>query len=193
MKYVINLLILGLIVFLAYALYSGIQEPIKFRDELNKRKNTVTAKLEQIRSSQEIYRDIKGSFASTFEDLIYTLQNDSIPFIKLEADPEDPTNEDKFIRSTSYTPAINTVREKGINLEGLAIVPYSDNVKFEMKADTITYQSTMVPVVECMTRYKEFMGAYSDPRFRQYDDDFDPNNRLGFGSMSSPNLEGNWN
>ena len=193
MKYLINLVILALIVFLGYALYSGIKEPVEFRDELSKRQFAVTSKLEQIRSAQEIYRDIKGSFASNFDDLITTLSQDSIPFEKLEADPSDPTNEDKFIRSMSYTPAIETVKAKGIELDGLAKVPYSDNATFEMTSDRITYQQTEVPVMECMTRFKDFMGIYADAKYSKYDDDYDPNKRLGFGSLSSPNIEGNWN
>ena len=193
MKYIINLVILALIGLLAYALYSGIKEPILFRNELTKRQSSVTAKLEKIREAQELYRDIKGEFAKTFEDLAYTLQNDSIPFIKLDADPTDPTNEEKFVRTITYSPAIDAAREKGIVFEGLAKVPYSDNAMFSMAADTMTYQSTLVPVMECMTRYADFMGPYADAKFRQYEERYDPNRKIGFGSMSSPNLEGNWN
>ena len=49
MKYIINLVILVLIGVLAYALYSGIKEPILFRNELTKRHASVTAKLDKIR------------------------------------------------------------------------------------------------------------------------------------------------
>lgn len=193
MKYIINLVILALIVLLGYALYSGIQEPIKFRDELNKRKGSVTAQLEKIRTIQELHRDIKGVYAGSFDELVNTMTYDSIPFVRLDADPDDPTNPDKFIRVTTYSSAIDSVRGLGIELDGIGKVPYSDNAQFTMQADTMTYQSTLVPVMECMTRYGEFMGPYADARFRQYDERYNPQKKLGFGSMSSPNLEGNWN
>lgn len=192
MKYLINLLVIALIGFLAYTLWNSIQEPIKFKEELGKRQDVVTEKLTMIRSAQEIYRDIKGEFAGSFDELRNTLMTDSIPFTRVEADPNDPTNEALFKKFTTYSPAMDKVKEMGINLDDMASVPFSNSASFEMVADTTTYQSTLVPVMECMTRYKEFMGEYADPRFKKYDNDYNPEARLGFGSMSSPNLEGNW-
>lgn len=193
MKIALNLIVLLLIAGLAYALVGGISEPIKFKDEYNKRKDAVTGKMEQIRKAQEIYREITGEFAGSFDTLSYVLTNDSIPFIRLEADPEDPTNEDKYVRVVTYSSAIDSIRAMKIDLGDLATVPFSNNAKFEMQSDTTTYQSTLVPVMECMTRYKEFMGPYADAKYSKYDDHYDPNARIGFGSLSSPNLEGNWN
>ena len=193
MKIVLNLIVLALIAGLAYALVGGIQEPIKFKDEYNKRKEAVTGKMEQIRKTQEIYREITGEFAGSFDTLAYVLTNDSIPFVRLEADPDDPTNEDKYIRVVTYTSALDSIRAMKIDLDDLATVPFSNNATFEMQSDTTTYQSTLVPVMECMTRWKEFMGPYADAKYSKYDDNYDPNARIGFGSLSSPNLEGNWN
>ncbi len=193
MKYIINLLILALIVFLAFMLYNSIKEPIAFGKELNKRQSTVVNKLQQIRSVQEIHREIKGEFAKSFEELVQVMKTDSIPSVSLEADPEDPTNPDKFIKVVTYSPAIDKIKELEINLDNLAFVPFTDNkVKFEMQADTVTYQSTIVPVMETMTRFKEFMGPFADPHYRKYEKSYDPDARIGFGSMSTPNLEGNW-
>lgn len=192
MKYVINLVIFALIGFLAYALVDGIQEPIKFRDEQTKRKTAVTDKLSTIREVQELHRDIKGEFAGSFADLANVMRTDSIPSIRLEADPEDPTNEDKYIKITTYYSALDSVTAMGIDLDDLQNVPYSNNVAFEMIADTTTYQSTLVPVLECMTRWKVFMGPYADAKYGQYDDTYNPEARIGFGSLNSPNLEGNW-
>ncbi|MEL6389354.1 MAG: hypothetical protein AAFQ02_04280 [Bacteroidota bacterium] len=194
MKYIINLLILALIVFLGFALYNGIKEPIAFRTELEKRENTVISKLEQVRKAQEIHREIKGEYAKTFEDLVAVLKTDSIPFIQILADPEDPDNPDKFKTNTLYSSAIDSINNMGIDLDELKFVPYTDKaVAFDMQADTMTYQSTLVPVMEAMTRYESFMGPFANERFRKYEKDYDPASKIGFGSMSSPNLEGNWN
>lgn len=193
MKIVLNLIVLALIGGLAYALVGGIQEPIKFKDEFTKRETAVTDKLQQIRSAQEIFREITGEFAGSFDTLSYVLTNDSIPFIRLEADPNDPTDESKYIRVVTYSSAIDSIRAMKIDLDDLSSVPFSNNARFEMKSDTTTYQSTLVPVMECMTRYKEFMGPYADVKYSKYDDTYDPNARIGFGSLSSPNLEGTWN
>ena len=193
MKYLINLLIIGAVALFAYLLYSGINEPIKFRSELDERKIVVTDKLQQIRTAQEIYREIKGEFAPSFEQLSSVLKTDSIPFRQLIADPDDPENPDKFIVNIIKYSAIDSIRGMGINLDELAYVPYTNKgSKFEIQADTMTYQSTLVPVVEVMTKWGTFMGDYNDPKFSMYQKDYNPMAKLGFGSMSSPNLEGNW-
>ncbi|MFT6808506.1 MAG: hypothetical protein ACJA01_001731 [Saprospiraceae bacterium] len=193
MKYIINLLILGLIVFLGFALYNSIKEPIAFGAELNKRQGAVVTSLQNIRKAQEIHREIKGEFAGSFADLKLVLMYDSIPTIKLEADPTDPTNLDKFQRIVTYAPAIDEVNKLGLNLDDLAFVPFTDKkTRFEMQADTTTYQSTIVPVMEVMTKFKDFMGPFADPRYRKYEKSYDPDASIGFGSMNTPNLEGNW-
>ena len=194
MKYILNLVIVGAIVFLAYALYMGIQEPIQFRAEKDKRKAAVVTKLEEIRELQEMHRLIRGEFAKSFDDLKSVLASDSIPFVKLLADPEDPENPDKFIQEITYSSAADSVNSMGIDMSTLQFVPYTNNgSEFTMTADTLTYQKTLVPVMECMTRWNVFMGPYADQRYTKYDDSYNPDRNIGFGSMSSPNLEGNWN
>lgn len=193
MKYLINLVIIAAVGLFGYLLYSGINEPIKFRTELDARKAVVTGKLEKIRTAQDIYRQIKGQYASSFEELSSVLKTDSIPFRQLLADPEDPENPDKFIVNIVKFSAADSLRGLAINLDDLPYVPYTNKAeRFEVQADTMTYQSTLVPVVEVMTTWGTFMGAYNDPKFSMYQKEFNPRARIGFGSMSSPNLEGNW-
>ena len=166
MKYLVNLLIVGAVALFAYLLYSGINEPIKFRAELDERKMVVTDKLQQIRTAQELYREIKGEFAPSFEQLASVLKTDSIPFRQLTADPDDPENPDKFLVNIINYSAIDSVTAMGINLDDLSYVPYTNKgSKFEIQADTMTYQSTLVPVVEVMTKWGTFMGEYDDPKF----------------------------
>ena len=138
------------------------------------------ARLKQIKASQEIYRTIKGTFAGSFEQLINVLKTEKIPFEKIENDPTDPTNEDKFIRSTSYSPAIDTINAMGINLDSIPFVPFTNGLKFEIAADTIEYQSTKVPVVQVGTKWKTFMGEFGDPKYKKYDKYFDPEKLLKF-------------
>ncbi len=193
MKYVINLLVVALIGFLAFLLYSGINEPIKFRAELAKREDVVKSRLTNIRKLQEIHREIRGVYAKNFDDLLYVINNDSIPTVKLEADPSDPSNADKYIKKVSYSLARNAEALKEIDLTQLRFVPFTNRSKeFDMQADTISYQQIVVPAMECMTRYEVFMGEFADPAFRKYASTYDPKKKIGFGSMTSPNLEGNW-
>lgn len=192
MKYAINLLLILLIALLAYMLYSSIKEPIAFGTAKDIRRVKVVDKLEDIRTAQEIYRGIKGEFASSFADLNNVLKNDSISFEKVIGDPDDPTNQDKFQRFFTFKPAIDSIKAMGINLDSLPYIPFGSGKTFEITADTIEYQKTTVSVVEVGTKWKNFMGKYGDPKYAKYDASYDPNKKIKFGDMNKPNLSGNW-
>lgn len=193
MKILINIVLVALIAFLAYMLYANIKEPIAFQDTKNARAKVVVERLQDIRTAQEIYRDIKGQFASSFDTLVYVLKNDSIPFENIIGDPDDPTNMELVVRTVTYSAAIDTIRKLQINLDSLRYVPYgAKGTEFSIDADTMTYQQSLVSVVEVSTRWKEFMGHFASKRYAKYDSRFDPENRLKFGDMSKPNLTGNW-
>lgn len=192
MKILLNLVLLVLIGALAYLLYSGIAEPIKFKAEKDRRKQAVVSKLENIRTSQELYREITGEFAKDFNTLTSTLKTDSIPFRQVLEDPEYPGDPDKFIVNVIYSSAIDSIRGMGIDLDDLVNVPFSNGSKFSMTSDTLTYQKTNVWVTETMTKWADFMGPFAATRYMKYDDTYNPERMIGFGSMNSPNLEGNW-
>lgn len=192
MKYILNILVLGLIGLLGYMLVNSIKEPIAFQDVKTERTIVVAEKLDEIRTAQQIYKSITGSYAESFEKLTSTLTNDSIPFVKVIGDPDDPENKDKFTTITTYSSAKDSIDALGIDLSTIAEVPYSNGVKFSIQADTIEYQSTEVNVVEVGTKWKEFMGKYGDPSYKKYDKSYEPNKMIKFGDMNGPSLSGNW-
>lgn len=192
MKPALNLLIILAIGALGYLLYYNIKEPIEFRDTKDMRLQAVGEKLSQIRTCQEIYRDITGKFASSFDSLAYVLKNDSIPFEQVFEDPDFPGDESKFIYKTIYSSARDSVMNMGIDIANLSEVPFGDGSKFTIAADTMTYQKTLVSVTETSTRFKEFMGKYASPAYAKFDNTYDPNKLVKFGDMSKPVLTGNW-
>lgn len=193
MKVVINLVLILLIALLGYMLYNAIKDPIAFQEAKEYRKGVVVNKMEDIRTAQEMYRDIKGKFAGSFDSLAYVLRNDSIPFEQIIGDPDDPTNMELVTRTVTYSSAYDSIRVLGINLDSLRYVPFAGGKTFEIAADTMTYQSTLTNVVEVKTFWKEFMGKYADERFTKYDNMYDPNMPMKFGDLSKPTLSGNWN
>jgi len=192
MKYLINLLLIAAIFGIGYLLVNGINEPIAFKEAQESRKNVVAERLVQIRECQEMYRTIKGEFAPSFDSLIYVLRTDSIPFVQVFEDPDDPTNEDKYVYKTFYDNALDSINALGINLDSISYVPFAGNTKFDFFADTMTYQKTLVSITEVGTRWKNFMGKYADTRFQKYDDRYFPDAMIKFGDQNSPSLSGNW-
>ena len=192
MRLVINIVLVLATIFLVWFLYKTIEEPIAFKNELQKREFAVTEKLKQIRTAQEAYRGITGLFAADFDTLSEVLRTGNFKIIQVFGDPDDPTNTEAIRYDTIYRPAIDSIQSLGINLDSLRYVPYGAGAKFSIAADTLTYQKTLVEVCEVGTTRKVFMGPFADIRFAKYDNSYDPNSTIKFGDMNSPNLSGNW-
>jgi hypothetical protein len=142
---------------------------------------------------QEFYRDItNGAFAPSWDTLKEALVTGSFRSVKVIGDPDDPRFTGEVLYDTTYTPVIDTILAMGINLDSLKYVPHGEGAIFNLTADTLTYQSTLVNVVEVSVPIREFMGPFADPRFAKYDDSYDPNMLLKFGDMTKPNIAGNW-
>jgi hypothetical protein len=197
MKLIINLILVAFVALFTWILVASIREPIAFQAEKYKRREAVIAKLKELRTAQEIYRDVTGGFASDYSKLRDTLNNGRIRTIAVEGDPDDPNNT-TIIYDTIYEPAMKYVKEANLHLDSIEYIPYTKGLKFELFADTINYQKTNVWVIEVRTRYADFMGPFADPKFKKYDDSFNPdrpgekNYYLGFGNRSAPNTSGNW-
>jgi len=194
MSKIINIVLIVITLVLAYWLYASIKEPIAFSSELEKRKLAVISSLKKLQIAQDVYRMVTGEYAGNFDTLSQVLKNGRIEIVKLEADPADPTNQDKFIKSVSYRNAIDTIYSMigNISVDSLRYIPYARGKMFDIASDTLTYQNNLVNVMEVGTTYKVFMGQFADPKYKKYDKFYDPEKQLKFGDMNSPNTNGNW-
>lgn len=193
MKLIISIVLVAMIGFLTYMLIININDPIKFMAEKDRREQAVIARLKQVRTAQEFYRDITGEFASDFDTLKQVLETGRFRIISVLGDPDDPNFDRNNLQyDTTYFAAIDSVHALRINLDSLRYVPFGNGATFEIAADTITYQSTLVNVVEVGVQRKLFMGKYADPLYSKYDNRYDPNSKIKFGDLNTPNTSGNW-
>ncbi len=192
MRLVINLILAAIVVGLVYVLYSSIREPIAFKAEKQRREQAVIDRLITIRQAQEHFRDIKGGFAPTFDSLKHVLRTDSFRIVKVEGDPDDPDFTGEITYDTIYRAAKDSINKLGIKLDSIEYVPFGKGATFDIAADTITYQKTVVNVVQVGTPRNTFMGRFADERFKRYDRSYDPGSVIKFGDMNKPNLSGNW-
>ncbi len=198
MRLIINLVLVALVFLLIYVLYGSINEPIDFQNEKARREGAVINRLTDIRKAQELYREVHNEYAKDFDSLISTIKNGKIPVVKVLGDPDDPTNTDAIRYDTTMVPAMDYYKQyeattkRTVNLDSLRYVPFTQGQQFLVQADTLTYQSTLVNVVEVGTPRTEFMGPYADARFKRYDANYDPGKMIKFGTMFAPNLSGNW-
>lgn len=191
MKIAINLVFIAIAAFLAYMLYGSISEPVSFQAEKEKRQTAVVDELTRIRKAQEYYRAITGEFAPSFDTLKQVLTEGEFTIVKIEGDPDDASGE-KVVRTETKKSAKDSLATLGFSLDGLGEIPFADGKMFDVKADTTTYQSTLVNVVEVSTKIANYMGPFADAKFRKYDAQYDPNKTIKFGSMTNPTLSGNW-
>ena len=192
MRLLINLVLIAIVIGLVYVLIGSIREPIAFQSERAKREGAVIEKLTMIRNMQELFRNIKGGFAPDFDSLKKVLTTDSFTIVSVLGDPDDPNFNGEITYDTTFFPAADSISAMGINLDSLKFVPYAGGTVFEIQADTITYQSTNVPVCEVGIKRAVFMGPYADKRFARYDQKYNPASVIKFGNMNTPNLSGNW-
>ncbi len=188
---IFNALMFLLILGLGYVLYQQIQEPIAFQKMKTQREKAVIDRLVKIRKAQEAYRGVTGKFAGSFEDLTNTLKTGRFTIVNIEGDADDVNNK-KITYDTSYVSAIDSINALGIDLEGIDVVPYGEGAKFDIKADTVTYQSALVDVVEVSTTYATFMAEFKEAKFKKYDEKYDPKKKIKFGDLSKPLLTGTW-
>lgn len=190
MRIALNVVLVLLIAFAGFLLYKSIQDPIEFSAEKSKRENAVIKRLMDVRASQEIYRLIKGDFAKDFETLISVLKNGKIPILKMVGDKD--ATDGVFSVDTSYVNAIDTINSLKIVLDSLPFIPYGGGKTFTVKAETIEFQKTMMPVLEISAIKEDFMGEFGDKRYSMYDKSFNPKDMIKFGDLSKPSLAGNW-
>lgn len=190
MKTIINIVLLLITIGLIALLGMSINEPIKFNEARDMRDGAVIAKLKKIRDAQQAYRGIKGLYASNFEELVSTLKTDSFSIKRAFGNPDEEGG--TFRIETSYVSAADSMVALGINLDSLSYIPYGNGAAFDVKADTITYQQTKVPVVEVRAQIKSYMGEYGDYKYTKYDDRYDPDGYRKFGDLGKPSTSGNW-
>jgi len=175
---------------MGFMVYKSIQDPIEFNAEKTKRENAVVQRLMDVRTSQEIYRLIKGDFAQDFETLVSVLKTARIPILKMVGDKD--ATDGVFSVDTTYVNALDSIMNLKIELDSLQYIPYSGGKTFYLKAENIEFQKTMVPVLEVGAVKKDFMGKFGEDRFAMYDKSFNPKDMIKFGDLSKPSLAGNW-
>ena len=191
MRMIINLILVLVSIALIYMVVESIAVPIRFKTMKDRREQAVIDKLMLIRDVQNMYQDITGSYAKTWDQLKDTLTHGRFMYINIKGDPDDPNFKD-FERDTSYSNAIDSIRALGIDLAHIGNIPFTENEQFNLYADTAEYQQVSVNVIEVGTQYKSFMGPYADPSFARYDNYYDPNKVIKFGDKTTPNTAGNW-
>ena len=204
----IALILIPLNLILFYFVYNSINSQVKFNEEAGIRITENVQKLKDLRQLQVKYKQTKGAFADNFDNLIYFLENDSMPIIKATGEtPDSLINgvqmSDELAlelglitRDTAYVSAKETVfdatymnnrkNDFPLYIDKLKTIPYSNSI-YNIDAGQVEKGNVIVQVFEISTNYRTvFTGL--DAENKSYDLDA----LLKVGSMTEASLNGNW-
>ena len=204
----IVLILIPINIILFYFVYNSINSQVKFNEAASIRIAENVQKLKDLRQLQVKYKQTKGEFADSFDDLSDFLLNDSMPIIKATGEtPDSIINgiqmSDELAlelglitRDTAYVQAIKTVfdatylesrkNEFPLDIEKLSTIPYT-NINYNIDAGQVEKGNVIVQVFEISSNYKTvFTGL--DAKNKSYDLDA----LLKVGSMTEASLNGNW-
>ncbi|HDO27559.1 MAG TPA: hypothetical protein ENH02_05525 [Bacteroidetes bacterium] len=195
-KVLLQLALLIVIIILGYMIYNTIQAPVRFKKEKQRRELVVINKLKSIRTSQLIYKRMRGSFAGNFDTLESFLATAEIPVVKIIPDPADTTFTKTINDTVGYIRVEDTLfKHQPFTLKELAIIPFSGGEKFQMAADTIQRGGVLVHVFQVLAPYSAYLKGMDKQRIINLQAERENTDRypgLKLGSLTEASTDGNW-
>ena len=197
MKKIVQIVLVLVIVGLAYLVFESIMEPVRFNQEKANREKVVIQRLKDIRSSQMIYKQLKGSYSTNFDTLVELLRIAEIPVVKIIPDPTDTTYTKTINDTVGFINVADSLfgKKTGFTFASFKTIPFSGGVLFEMKADTIDRGGVDVNVFEAKALYSTFLKGMDEQTIANLISKFEDIDRypgLKVGSMIEPSTDGNW-
>lgn len=226
MKAIVKILLAVSIVLLSYFCIMSIVTPIQFDEEKARREVVIIEKLVDIRKAQVEYRDQKGVYTDKFEDLIKFLKNAKKKTVLKEGSLSDKQLEaglteikavkivnsgnmqeiianglQNFRRDTAYVSMLQAIfpeKYTAETIDQIAVVPYTENQKFELKVnnDYTNSNGIKIPLFEASVLYKVYL---KDLNHQEVLNKIDVQTKLAkypglmVGSTTEPNNNaGNW-
>jgi type II secretory pathway pseudopilin PulG len=198
MKSSIIKLALGVVIIvLGYFLYSSIMKPVRFQEEVNRRNEQIVNRMKDIRTAQTLYKQFNNQYTSSFDTLINFLKTAEIPVVKMVPDPNDTTFSRSITDTVGYVSITDSLYSKRPNfkIEDLAVIPFSDGRRFEIKTDKIDKGGVMVSVLEIEVPYEYYL---YDMKLQDVVNLADRQKRINkfpgikMGSLTEASTDGNW-
>lgn len=184
MKKVLLVILPLVIVALAFFLFSGILEPQRFSKHVAEREAAVVAKLKDIRSAEQAFKQTYGVYTGSFDELIDFVLNDSMTFVRSMGSADDSASlaSGEFFQQKVRIPVIDTIfsprkpsREEVMKLQ---FIPYSeteekpDGERFILGAGEVTTESgVVVPVFEARAPYNFYLRGLNEQLITNVVDD----------------------
>ncbi|MBK6962381.1 MAG: hypothetical protein IPH20_00225 [Bacteroidales bacterium] len=194
---ILKIVLAVVVIVLGYLLYTSIMKPIRFQEEISRRNTHIVDKLKDIRTAQTFFKQFNNRYTSSFDSLFDFLRTGKIPVVKMIPDPNDTTFSRSITDTIGFIPIADSLYSKRVNfkLEEMAIVPFSDGRKFEMKTDKIDKGGTIVSVIEILVPYEYYLFDLDKQDVINLAERQKSINRypgIKMGSLTEASIDGNW-
>ena len=184
-------------VLLVYLVFDSIRQPVVFENMRKEREIQVVQSLKDIRSTQILFKQTYNRYTGSFDSLIEYVKTGELPIVNMIPDPEDTTFTKTINDTVGYIKVIDSLfnNRENFDINSLRIVPYSQNVEFELQAGSIHRGGLKVAVFEAKTPYQTYLWDLDHQRvnnLRAEMEDLDKYAGLKVGSMDEPSTNGNW-
>ena len=211
MKKIIQGLLIGGSIVLAYFVYSTILNPIDFKTEQDLRYAACIESLKNIRKAESAYKDINSRFTANWDTLAIFVKKGTLPLVRkigalseaqLEAGMTEKEAIEKglIIRDTIRVPVFDSLFSKSYNVDKIRYIPYTRDETFFLGTNVITTGSgVQVAVFEARAHNNQILGELKD-KFKQEIINLNEKRRLDgkypglkVGSLTETNNSaGNW-
>ena len=214
MKKIIIQVALALVaIYLAYACYKSVANPIECDKIMAQRYEVIVQKLKDIRTAQEAYRSVHGEYTASFDSLINFVKYDSLKMVNAIGDltdemvdegltEADAAKQGLIIRDTIRVAALQQLFGPNYPIDDLRYVPFTDKKhEFLMGTNKLWNSDATIqtPVFEArvnnMIIFEDIMDEYGDAVLEENGERFRLNKYPGLkvGSVKEANNNaGNW-
>lgn len=194
---IINIVLAIVAVFLAYLVFDSVRQPVVFENTRREREIKVVQSLKDIRSTQTLFKQTYNRYTASFDSLIEYVRTGELPIVNMIPDPEDTTFTRTINDTVGYIKVIDSLfnSRENFDINSMRIVPFSQDVEFELQAGYIMRGGLKVAVFEAKTPYKSYLWDLDQQRvnnLRAEQEDLDKYAGLKVGSMDEPSTSGNW-
>ncbi len=212
LKIGLQVVFVGVIFFLGYALLGSIAKPIFFNEKYEGRYDLVKEKMIKIRDVQIAYQTNYGKYTNNFDTLVEFIRNDSLILIKAEGSVPDSI----YTKATSKLEAelralelglisrdtikisvMDSLFSKPYDIDTLRFIPFSSKEKtFQLNASIIkTLSKVDMPVFELKVHNNSYLTGLDEQLIINKNDAARDNEKypgLIVGSMTEVSVNGNW-
>lgn len=205
-KIPLQVVLIGLIIFLGYMVVESIMKPIRFNQELDAREDATIQRLVDIREAQVAYKTKYNKYTGSFDTLIHFVKTDSFELVKEvqvgEWDQDEMTKDEAFKagilkRSSTFKPVLDSLFGEEYDIEQMRYIPYADTNQIVMAAGEIeTGSKVKVKVFEAYALYEILLNGMDNQLvINHIDERYQITNFKGLkvGSLTeATNNAGNW-